>query len=68
MNAEPMTPEQIQAALASYNRKQQQQRQRQANYYQRHADKRKAYAKEYYQKRKTEAQAQVIPEAPALGV
>jgi hypothetical protein len=56
MNPEPMTPEQIQAALAAYNRKQQQQRERQARYYQRHADQRKAYAHEYYVRRKAEAQ------------
>ena len=60
------TPEQIAAALAAYNRKLQQQRERQARYYQRHADQRKAYAKGYYQKRKAEAAPEVPASAPSL--
>jgi hypothetical protein len=62
---EPMTPEQIHAALAAYNRKQQQQRERQARYYQRHADQRKAYAHEYYVRRKAETKNQPVTETPA---
>jgi hypothetical protein len=65
MNPEPMTPEQIQIALAAYNRKQQQQKERQARYYQRHADKRKAYAHEYYV-RKTVNKETTQPVTPAV--
>jgi hypothetical protein len=71
MNPEPMTPEQVQAAVATYLRKQQQQKERQARYYQRNADKRKAYAHEYYMRRsaaKGKTESQVAPETPALGV
>ena len=48
------TPEQVQGMIAAHQRSLQLQKERQARYYQTHSDQRKAYAKQYYQKRKAE--------------
>jgi len=51
MSRPDLTPEQIDALLRESERIRAGQRRRQADYYQRHSDERKAYAREYYRRK-----------------
>jgi hypothetical protein len=59
------TPAEIATALATLERLTRRQREAQHRYYERNADAKKTYAKEYYQRKKAQRVAQKI-DTPAL--
>jgi hypothetical protein len=69
------TPAEMATALAHFERMIQRQREAQHRYYERNTDAKKAYAKEYYQRKKAARIAQqreapadpvVVPDTPAM--
>lgn len=60
------TPAEIATALATYERMIQRQREAQHRYYERNADAKKTYAKEYYQRKKARSNPPAaVPDSPA---
>ena len=63
MNRPELTPEQIDALLREAERAKEGNRRRQAQYYQRHSEERKAYAREYYRRKVEKKQEQAQEQA-----